>query len=226
MVITKIGGGVGNQMFDYAVGRRLSLKLNSALKLDISEFDELKVHDGYELKYFNIVGDIVTPEERKYVRRKSAERGFGIKREIGYGSGHAGFMPEVLDYPDDVELNGCWQTEKYFADIAEVIRRDFTLKELGGAVTEAWLKKIRAEDCAVSLHIRHGDYVLNQLRALSSGVIPIEYYARCIERLKAELGENFTLFVFSDNIDWAKHNLYFGVPINFVEGCERNVDEI
>ena len=226
MIIAKIGGGVGNQMFGYATARRLSYKLNSALKLDISEFDKLKIHDGYELKYFNIAGEYVTPEELEYVRRRSAERGFGVKRELGYGLGNVGFMPEVLDYPDDIELNGCWQTEKYFADIADVIRQDFTLKELGGAVTKAWHKKIRATDCAVSLHLRHGDYVLSHLRATEAGVIPIEYYARCVERLKAELGENFSLFVFSDNIDWAKNNLYFGVPINFVAGCERDVDEM
>ena len=60
-------------MFDYAVGRRLSLKLNSALKLDISEFDELKIHDGYELKYFNVAGEYVTPEELEMLTGGSAE---------------------------------------------------------------------------------------------------------------------------------------------------------
>ena len=63
------------------------------------------------------------------------------------------------------------------------------------------------------------------MRLVSVGVVSLEYYARCIDILKSQF-ERITLFVFSDDLEWAKCNLYFGTPIEFVEGCERDVDEL
>ena len=227
MIITNVGGGVGNQMFCYAVGRSLACRLNTELRLDISTFDSspIPIHYGYELKYFNISCEIATHEDVENIKKINTQRGTNIGTERHYGHGDAKFMPEVLDYPDNVRLDGCWQTEKYFIDIENTIRNDFTLKELGGPVTKMWLDKIRATDCAVSLHVRHNDYIISFLRVTSIGMIPIEYYAHCVRLLQQQF-DNGTLFVFSDDLEWTKHNLHFGTPIHFVEGCERDVDEI
>lgn len=217
MIIANVGGGFGNQLFTYAVARRLAYKLGVELKLQAAP--------NVQLNLLNIEQNLATPEDIELVDKIDSEREIPIGKEGRASDGQLRFMPQVLDYPDNVNLRGNWQSEKYFADIADVIRSDCTLKELGGPITQAWLEKIRAADCPVSLHVRHGDYIISYFRLIQCGTLPVDYYRHCVETLKAQLG-SFTLFVFSDDLDWCKKNFHFAVPIHFVEGCERDIDEM
>ena len=58
------------------------------------------------------------------------------------------------------------------------------------------------------------------------GCTDISYYYKCVAELKHRFGESFTLFVFSDDLDYARDNLHFDVPTEFVERCRRDADEI
>ena len=128
MIIVYIMGGLGNQLFQYAAGRRLAHKLGVELKLDISWFIEEKAAP-YQLSKFNIVESIATPEEIRRVHEINNRRSqpLGWEREPRKGF-LRDFMPEVLDYPDDVYLYGYFQSDKYFNDISDIIRNEFTLK--------------------------------------------------------------------------------------------------
>ena len=212
MIITRIGGGLGNQLFTYAAGRRLAHKWHTEFKQETFEFDSSYVRP-YCLNKFNIKENPATLEEVQSLQKLHEGTNLGREKIAWH------FMPEVLNWPDNLYLAGTWEDERYFADIADILREELTLRQPLGATARCWREKILAADCSVSLHFRHGDVVYSPhtSRALSHTVLPFDYYYECVNRLKREY-ENLTLFVFSDNLQWCKENFRPGVPVEFVEG--------
>ena len=204
-------GGLGNQLYQYAAGRRLAHKLNTELKLDLTHYEKDKFRP-YVLNFFNLSASVATPEEIALLKQHSV--GFGVEPK------NLEFMPEVLNYPDNIWLHGYWQHEEYFADIADIIRREFTLKKTLSYSAQHWQEKIHSAECSVSIHFRHGDFLYspaNQKLPNLFAIPPLDYYYQCVNALKHEYG-TITLFIFSDNLQWAKENLHADVPIEFVEG--------
>lgn len=209
-------------MFMYAAGRRLAHKWKTELKLDTSEYADYRLR-SYSLDKFNISASIATQQEVESL--KKLREGTGLGTEISKPRWQ--YMPEVLNWPDNLYLFGAWEDERYFADIADIIRQEFTLKNPLGAVSQFWREKILATDCAVSLHVRHGDFVYKPEHSMLPGfaVLPLDYYYECIHQLRQHCG-SFKIFVFSNNINWCKENFRFDLPIEFVEGCESDAEEI
>ena len=214
MVIVYIMGGIGNQLYQYAAGRRLAHKLNTELKLDVTFYE----HDNlrpYALNLFNIKESIATPEEISAMKRFKESQ-------------PARFIPEILNFPDNVWLYGYWQYEEYFADISDILRREFTLKKSLSPIAQHWKEKIIAAENSVSLHFRHGDFIYSPRNSYVNHfeVPSLDYYYKCIEILKSEY-KNLTLFVFSDNLKWCKENLRADLPTEFIEGKDmQDVEEL
>ena len=209
MVIVKLSGGLGNQMFQYAFGRFIAYKLNTELKLDLSETKislNPKHHSFYRLGDFNIQENFATPEEIAHVKAT------GI------------FAPPapVEDETRDVFIQGhSFHAEESFIEIADIILREFTLKSPLHKISTAWAKKILVAENSVALHIRRGDY-LNAVHII--GVIPLDYYRTCV----AQLQKDFPLiaaFIFSDDLNWVRKNLKLDVPTEYVEDCESDNEE-
>ncbi len=215
MVISHITGGIGNQLFQYATGFRLAHKHNTELKMDLSWFDYIKFRP-YALNLFNTTAKLAPPEEINNTKKICKETKLGIEKKDGWT-----FMPEVLNYPDNVYLVGGWENEKYFADIADIIRQEFTLKNPIGETAQHWKEKILAAECSVSLHIRHGDFISTpapiHLQHPSFTILPLDYYYESLNQLKQQY-PNLTVFIFSNNLQWVKENLRLDVPMEFVHG--------
>ena len=62
MIIVKIIGGLGNQLFQYALGRAIAHKKNTSLKIDITSFKTYNLHK-YALGNFNIIENFATEKE-------------------------------------------------------------------------------------------------------------------------------------------------------------------
>ena len=223
MIISLLDGGIGNQLFQYAAGRRLAHKLNTKFKMDLSKCEaEKSLHHGaYKLGYFNIKENFSTANDLKNINTK---KGLRLIKEDPAAKIPGAFMPEVLKLPDNIFLSGWWQSEKYFKDIEKIIRREFTLKNPLHENSAQWKKKILSVENSVSLHIRHGDYLTPMWRN-HTGILPMDYYITCVNEFK-RIFPDFTLFVFSDDLNWAEENLNFGVPIEFVKDCELDVEEL
>lgn len=235
MIIVRIIGGLGNQLFQYALGRHLALIHRTELKLDLSGFERYKLHK-YSLWPFNIQEKVASAEElaffgvrnrgllervvRRIVRRPPRFPRTYI-REKGFF-----FDPAVLKLGDGVYLDGHWQSEKYFKNIEGLLRSELTLKPpLEGKNLEL-AKQI--ENCeAVSIHVRRGDFISNPKRLKFHGVCEMDYYLRCVERLTGTIGEpNF--FVFSDEPEWCHTNVNLGYPTTIVShnGVNGNYEDL
>lgn len=211
MIITKLVGGLGNQMYQYAVGRRLAWKHNTVLKLDISEFQRYKLHK-YSLGAFNIQANFAGPEEiagLTHVRER-----------------HFHFDPEVMNLDDNVYLDGYWQSWRYFADIADIIQREFTVKT-AAAGRDRQLSEQIASTQSVSLHIRRGDYVSDSRTQQVHGSCDIDYYLGCVDELTKTV-RNPHFFIFSDDPQWARENLKLNFPTTLVDhnGLEKNYEDL
>lgn len=219
MVIVHLGGGLGNQFFQYAFSRCLAYKLNTELKLDLRSVKifrggKPRVHGYYSLVAFNILENIATPEEIKHVQET------GIIPTS---------MKNLKDIQGDVFIQGSWMFSRdYIECIIDIIRKEFTLKKPFSPNAEMWKNKILSAEYSVSMHFRHGDKLYNprlqQLHKWWTVTLSLDYYYTCIDILKQRY-KNLTVFVFSDNLQWCKENLHLDVPTEFIEGCETDEEE-
>lgn len=224
MIIVQLRGGLGNQLFQYALGRHLAFLNQAELKLDVSLFNEVNswTYRTYSLNDFNIKATLATKNEINRLRGHWG--GFvpflGPQKSIV--EPHFHFYAPVLSFKDAVYLDGYWQSEKYFIDIADVIREDLTPK-VSGSDTYEVLKESITQCNAVSVHIRRGDYVTNSTANRYFKPCEVKYYQQAIQYLVKYIS-NPVFFVFSDDILWAKANFKIDFPTHFVEGNSAQED--
>lgn len=226
MIITNLLGGLGNQMFQYAAGRALSLGYSVPLHLDVSGFAKYDLHQGFELeRIFNGVFEIAneadvrsilgwqySPVIRRVVSRPSLA---ALRRKELVIEPHFHYWHGIKDVPSNCYLTGYWQSEKYFLKIAEQIRNDFSFR-LPLESQNADLAKLIAQSNAVSLHVRRGDYINVSKNLAVYETCSLDYYRTAIQYV-TERVEKPQLFVFSDDIDWVRDNLKTGYPCIYVD---------
>ncbi|HIJ96098.1 MAG TPA: alpha-1,2-fucosyltransferase [Desulfuromonadales bacterium] len=229
MIIVKLSGGLGNQMFQYAAGRRLAFHRNVPLKLDSTGFakampDETVRH--YVLDVFNLSADYAHPEEVAELCRvstnpimkafKTAARTFQpLNMQTFFKERYFHFDPDMLLLGNNVYLDGYWQSEKYFLDVQEVIRKDFTVSAPIIGINLDISRKIMATN-SVSIHVRRGDYVTNPIAEQYHGQCSLQYYQRAVEYV-ADITGDPHLMIFSDDIRWVQGQLQLKSPMTFVE---------
>jgi hypothetical protein len=229
LVVARLIGGLGNQMFQYATGRALALRRGAALRLDVTGFAAVGAHTKrwYELDALAIHGDVASDADLAWFHGAGKPglslldhmlRLLRIDRPRGawpiYRERHFQFDPAVPDLPAPVYLDGYWQSERYFSDIAGLLRQEFTAKAPLDQENAALAGAIDATN-AVSLHVRRGDYVSDPTTNWFHGTCTPDYYRRAVDCVNARAGVPH-LFVFSDDQQWTRANLHFGVPTTFV----------
>lgn len=211
MIVTRLSGGLGNQMFQYAAGRRLALARGTELVLDPSPLagPQVRTPRVYELDPYPIRARLAKPEDLQRCGRSLAAR---IARRLSRPGAaverHFHFDPEVLDLPDGSCLQGHWQSERYFADRAEAVRSELTLARPPDEVNRRLLERIDACN-AVSLHVRRGDYASDPAVHAMHGVCSLDYYRSAVACLSERL-EDLVWFLFSDDPEWTRTHLDLG----------------
>lgn len=224
MIIVKLIGGLGNQLFQYAIGRRLSLLHHTVLKLDLSWFRQQE-NRKYKLDHFSITGTIATDAEvapflksnsrinRNFHRLMSSllpshQQKYIIEKSVD-------FDPGIFNSPDDVYLDGYWQSEKYFRDIAPVLEKEFVVRSPPDHSNQNILNMMNQEKNPVCIHIRRGDYVTDPTTKKYHGVLPFEYYYSGIELLHKKIPDPY-FFVFSDEPEEVEAQMQFESPVTYV----------
>jgi len=223
MVITKLYGGLGNQMFQYAAGLAVARRLDAPLFVDTTWFDprrhppESPPLRVYELAAFGIRAAIPLRSRLSLRVRKPpqvfSERGFR-------------YNPEIEKLSGDVVLDGYWQSYRYFDSIADEVRAAFHLASARSWAAKDLLARITGEN-AIAAHVRRGDYAANPKLTRKFGLLSREYYDQGTALIGRETGE-FDVFVFSDDIDWCRANLAFrsARSVTYVSGTEGGHDDM
>lgn len=223
MVITNISGGIGNQLFQYALGRVLAIKNSDTLKLDTLDLRHNQqfgsVAREFDIAKFNIAATLAADDEAKKLRDPYGLPSFIIRRLrmkfISYGE--TGYDPRLLTKTGNIYLDGYFQSYKYFTDIRHILLRELTLKDGLGSAAKSWQNKIISTPNTVSVHVRRGDYVTDKNTQKNFGPCPIDYYVRAMEKI-GETVSNPTHVVFSDDITWTRVNLKFPDNTLYVSG--------
>ncbi len=231
MIITEILGGLGNQLFEYAHARFLSLRLKQDLQFDISFFDRYHRKDVYRLDKFNTNIKIASDDEIYRIKRKVRKPVIlrRIYRKLGgspYVNSKYHFDNERIDscdietlkYYDDLYISGYFGNQKYFIEIEDVIRKAFTLKKTLNLDNKQVLSQIKKSN-SVSIHIRRGDYVNNNYFA----EIPLNFYHKSVDYIERHYPQS-TYFIFSDDLNWAKENLKLEQKTVFVDINNESTD--
>jgi hypothetical protein len=232
MIISKITGGLGNQMFQYAIAKSIAQKRADKFKLDISFYPKQSLRK-YELNYFNIEENIATNNE---IIKLAGDENFWFKlrKKLGLNPTRAKsyfleketavFDKKVFDYEKNIYLDGYWQDEEYFRDIREELLKDFTLKNNISIEAKKYLKDIRNSQ-SVSVHVRRGDYIQNTHTNSVHGTCDLDYYQKAIKCIHEKVkSPNF--YIFSDDIIWCKENFDFLENKVFVDDTKSAFDDL
>jgi len=197
VIISRLLGGLGNQMFQYAIGRYLSLKYNVELKLDT----ELLLWRSTDPNY--VPGGVYRNYDLDIFKNINAEVG-NFKGGMKIIEPHFHFYPNILDILDnnkDVYLEGYWQTYKYFESISDIIKKDFTFKNKLSGSSENLMKEIQNTN-SVLINVRRTDYLNKNFH----GIMGNEYIMKGVDIIKSKIDDPH-YFIFSDDIKWCEENI-------------------
>jgi Glycosyl transferase family 11 len=230
MIFVKLMGGLGNQMFQYAAARRLSLHRGTEVAFDLSYYDCCPEGDTprtYELSRFAITAQIASSLEIAEIsgvcRHKLQLLLVKIRSLLGLGrfprncyhESISGFDSQVLELPDNIYLHGYWHSANYFKDVESVIRSELTVNSEPTGRNKELLPEIASKQ-SVAIHFRRGDYVSNAKTAAYHGQLDSTYYSRALDIIVERI-DSPHFYVFSDEPDWVKNNVTFRFPVTFIE---------
>ena len=267
MIIVRLEGGLGNQMFQYAAARRLAEKRSCILKLDLSWFETQQLRQ-YKLGCFNICENFAAPQELETIIGNysitewlslKVSRKLGLKQSVAdldtyleissgiiFNNTHAGwwiarikhelgfyrsnlelyqqgkyvrekhhhFDPEILDSPDHVYMDGFWQSPKYFSDVEDLLRQEFTLRNQQSSLC-VQIAEHTTNTYSVSLHVRRGDMVNDSKTNQLHGTCNLTYYEYAVKCI-AERVRQPHFFIFSADPHWVEENLNLNFPLTLV----------
>lgn len=219
-------GGLGNQMFQYAAGRALSLSLGVPFKLDLSWFDDMQgaTPRRFMLNAFPIAAAEATPVEiertayrkhnfvQKILRRRKRSGPYNIvEPSFNYWPGFTTLIAPAY-------LKGYWQQEQYFAAAADIIRQDFLFPPFACAEAIELADQIKSSPSAVAVHIRRGDYIEDKAICKVHGICSPAYYEKALQTLAVQLDSPLRLFLFTDDPAWVRTNFEAqGYPLTVID---------
>lgn len=217
MIVTRIIGGLGNQMFQYAAARALALRNNTQLAIDRTAFTTYKTH-RYALDFFATNVANASPDQMPHTNAlRFLPAGLVGNRPRVVRERSPRYDASICALKGNIYLEGYWQSERYFIDHEATIRSDFQFRRPPSPANQTLLEQINSV-CSVSLHIRRGDYVSDAQANRVHGTCSIDYYHRAIDTLGRRLQVPMTVFVFSDDHAWVDDNLRLPVPLVHVRG--------
>lgn len=212
MLIINMSGGLGNQMFQYALYKVMKIKYKN-VKVGLTYYDNYNIHNGFELErifklnmkhatykeqYTSLMNAYISEKERfKFDDRI-------LKKSTGF-------------------LEGNWINQKYFYEFKEEILKDFIFHIDDDKNRE--LSNCMLKENSVSIHIRRGDYLNSENRELFGNITTLDYYKTAIDIIKTKI-ETPIFYIFSDDLEWVKKNIKLdnAVYIDFNRGEESYKD--
>ncbi len=205
MVIVKIYGGLGNELFQYALYRKLQ-SLGKEVSCDILALEHVR---GMGLPVIDVFPGVDIKSADEGCRRKlgdvSRSLPARVKRRLWLKRSHVReerprhFQPEVFGM-DQVYLEGYWQSERYFRDIREELLKEFAFPEPADRRNRELAEKM-GQEVSVSVHVRRGDYLMGKNKEIYGGVCTDAYYDRAVAYFQEKF-RNPHFYFFSNDPKW------------------------
>lgn len=224
MIVSKLKGGLGNQLFQYAIGRALSIKHKKNLYLDVSDFEHQnhRVVRTYDLGSFNInATTFISKDELPktfFQRLLNKEIVFNEVIENGFE-----YDVEKTKVIPPLCIDGYWQSYKYFEEISSDLYNEITLNKPLSDEAKLFHNQMLGRE-TVAVHFRRGDYVTDSTTNTVHGVCSDEYYFAALNYFK-NYNSNLQVFIFSDDIEFIKNKLIDCKEYIFVDKLTNHIEE-
>jgi len=237
MIVVQLTGGLGNQLFQYAIGRALSIQSQDKLYIDISSYswDTLRT---YALTPFSIAAEIAPKTDVEFLKRLKPSFNDRILYKLKGQKTPYYKLPYIKEqcfaYDDNFEffrkkniyLEGYWQSELYFKAIRSFLITDLSVVyEKFSLQGQQYRIQIERDPSSVSIHVRRGDYVSNSVTTDFHGLCDIQYYKHAIEKINLEI-PNPTFYIFSDDKGYVKEIFQEQKNIVFIEHIPFDFEEL
>lgn len=206
MIIVRIQGGLGNQLFQYALYESFR-NIGREVKADVTGYLDGREERELELGKLGIEMDLANRNE---LHRYYADNSVWTDRILRYTLGRkryikensCEFNPQIFNLYNGY-LNGYWQSEKYFQEVANKIRRNIIFQNINTPEIMSMETKMERNE-SVSVHIRIGDYLQNL--EMYGNICTPEYYRKAFEYMQEKV-KNPVFYVFSDEPEKAEEIL-------------------
>ena len=230
MIIIRLKGGMGNQIFQYAFGRKLAQSIGTDLVMDLSSLlDRSKgkdfVYRDYDLTAFNVKEQFLTQPQllRTFYRSKSSLVTKVIRKRLNNGrrfvrEAHFHYQPSLLqEASDNTIYEGWFQSPRYFEGIEAELRQELTFKHTLLAQSQALLQRIQSTN-SVCLNVRRTDF----LKVSNLNTTNLDYFLRAAEEIASRVS-NPEFFVFSDDVEWCRENIKLAYPVQVVDHSHKGI---
>lgn len=209
MLMLQMTGGMGNQMFVYALYKELENLGKEVCIEDFTHYEDIDRKDnlleeifpltykkGERVAYNRLTDSSLLLWQR--VRRKLFGRGGKVYREKDAIT----FEKEIFDR-EDAYCIGYWQSFRYFESVEVQLRKDFSFKWSGfSQKAQAYREQIE-NTCSVSVHIRRGDYLNEKFAAIFGGICTEAYYRSAMDYFREHF-QDCRFFLFTNDIEWGR----------------------
>ncbi len=210
MIIIHVMGGLGNQLYQYALSEKLR-QLGKAVKLDFYAYRQAQGDDrewrALELERLEgLTYEVCTMQERTLFLDNSMKLTDRVRRKLTGRRDRTvaetrDYMPEIFAM-DDVYLYGFWGCERYYKDITGLLQQTIRFPKSRNLANIETLETMAHEN-AVSVHIRRKDYLTVADGARYMGICTDAYYQGAFDYIRARVDKP-VFYVFSDDAAYAR----------------------
>ncbi len=209
MIISQLTGGLGNQMFQYAFGFSLARRLKTEFRHRFVSFQG-DTPRNLELDNLTVSAKQASLSELSKIGYPPSQFSkiitrIGLEESVVKTETSLSFQKEALNFSDNSYIQGYWQSEKYFIEFENDIRKEFRFKVPSTRKNDEILKEI-SNNNSVSVHVRRGDYVADAKTNAIHGTCDLKYYEKAMALIEKKI-KNPVYFFFSDDPEWVKMNL-------------------
>lgn len=213
MNIVRFAGGLGNQMFQYALYRAFEINTNSKVIANISFYEDIQDTTPREFQLLKVFPNISLHIDETDLLAKKRMLYLKIYKRMWMKKINYSLLPINIFFREkesavfdkrifqlrNSAIYGYWQTEKYFKNISSILRNDFCFKE-GDAKVEEFASVLKDNKNCVSVHVRRGDYLHDKYKELYGNICTREYYQQAVNYIKDHVERPKFIF-FSDDIE-------------------------
>lgn len=215
MIVVRLHGGLGNQMFQYAYGRALMGLGSGPVVYEATSYAEDRLRD-FGLNVWSVDLPLLPAEKERALASRYGGLGrkgwlHGVRPLRKVAERPFGFDPRFLQVRDNTHLIGYWQDERFFESVGEEIRNHFKPAQPVTEKTARVVDQVVATN-SVAVHVRRTDY----LKHAEMQVCDAGYHRRCVEMLLAK-HSGLEAYVFSDDLAWCRANLELPCPTHYVD---------
>lgn len=213
--IVMMDGGLGSQLYQYAIGRLLETRLGVSVKYDVSWFERCGKDIHNKENRLLVLPEVFGVE----LERATTEEIFYYKAFCYYNHSNIYmFDEELVNKPCDRYIDGYLANYRYIALREQELCNELQFKISLNEKNRDLKQQILNTPCSIAIHIRRGDYVGSAFELLT-----LQYYLDAIDILEQKCNaEKVRFFIFSNDLEWAKSNIKASKSVTFVEGNDND----